>query len=261
MKLITKEIERAFKKHPLYSQENEGLDAEVVVKFFNPCGAETWLITEGNLQDDGDFLMYGYCYSGNDEMSDFGYITLSQLENKKLPLNIYTGETVGYLEIERDKWLPKNCTLESAMKSSKIPIPSYLKEKISNENLKNIMKENDFLTTNSLSHSIFMLKDGTMINGFIEGIRCIEHREVAESFITDIDRNNSNFWPTLHKRTGIIMVSPETNKILIMKDQELSKHQKEVISLSNDEWDIEEYCQENQEEQINEMELYEGEII
>lgn len=259
MKLITKEIERSFQKHPLYSQENEGLNAEVVVKFFNPCGAQTWLITEGNKQIDGDYLMFGYFYSGNENTGEFGYVTLSQLENIKTSLKIHTEKEIlnaGYLEIERDKWLPKNCTLKEAMECSKIPIPSYLiKEELSDETLKNIMKENDFLTTDSLSNSIFMLKDGTMINGFIEGIRCIEHREVAECFITSKNRNDPDFWPTLHEQTGIIMISPETNKILIMQDQELSKNQIDVISSSDEEWSIEEYCQNIQEEHTCEKEL------
>ena len=54
MLLMTKELEKAFETYPLYSQEEKGLDSEVVVKYFNPCGAGTWLITEGEKQEDGD---------------------------------------------------------------------------------------------------------------------------------------------------------------------------------------------------------------
>ena len=53
MKLMTKELEKKFEKYPLYSQEGKCDDAEVVVAYFNPCGAGTWLITEGEKQDDG----------------------------------------------------------------------------------------------------------------------------------------------------------------------------------------------------------------
>lgn len=47
MKLMTKDLETRFERFPLYSQESKGFDAYVVVKYFNPFGADTWLITEG----------------------------------------------------------------------------------------------------------------------------------------------------------------------------------------------------------------------
>ena len=46
MKLLTKEIISKFEKHPFHSQDGKGMDAEVLVKYFNPCGTGTWLITE-----------------------------------------------------------------------------------------------------------------------------------------------------------------------------------------------------------------------
>ena len=47
MALMTKELENKFKKYPLYSQDGKMEEAKVIVKYFNPCGAGTWLITEG----------------------------------------------------------------------------------------------------------------------------------------------------------------------------------------------------------------------
>lgn len=40
MKLLTKEIIKKFETHPLHSQDEKGFDAEVLVKYFNPCGSE-----------------------------------------------------------------------------------------------------------------------------------------------------------------------------------------------------------------------------
>lgn len=60
MKLITKKVEKDFMSHPLRSQDGRGFDAEVIVKYFNPCGAGTWLITEAEEQEDGDWLLFGY---------------------------------------------------------------------------------------------------------------------------------------------------------------------------------------------------------
>ena len=82
MLLMTKELEKQFVEYPLYSQEDKGMDSEVVVKYFNPCGIETWLITEGEKQEDGDWLFYGYC---NLFEWEWGYVTLSELESVQLP--------------------------------------------------------------------------------------------------------------------------------------------------------------------------------
>ena len=91
MKLMTKELEEKFKKYPLYSQDGKGNDAEIVVKYFNPYGRGTWLITEGEQQEDGDWLFFGYCHIF---CWEWGYVSLSELES------------VGY--IERDLSLKDN---------------------------------------------------------------------------------------------------------------------------------------------------------
>lgn len=85
MLLMTKELEKAFLEYPLYSQEDKGVESKVVVKYFNPCGAGTWLITEGEKQEDGDWLFYGYCHIFEWE---WGYVTLSELESVTLPFGL-----------------------------------------------------------------------------------------------------------------------------------------------------------------------------
>ncbi|MBR1531123.1 MAG: DUF2958 domain-containing protein [Eubacterium sp.] len=75
-------MEKAFENYPLYSQDGKGENATVVVKYFNPCGAGTWLITEGEKQPDGDWLLFGYCHIFEWE---WGYVLLSDLENVELP--------------------------------------------------------------------------------------------------------------------------------------------------------------------------------
>lgn len=83
MKLMTKELEEKFKKYPLYSQDGKGKDTEIVVKYFNPYGRGTWLITEGEQQENGDWLFFGYCHIF---CWEWGYVSLSELES------------VGYIE-------------------------------------------------------------------------------------------------------------------------------------------------------------------
>lgn len=88
MQLMTKEIASKLEGYPLGSQDGKGDNAEVVVKYFNPYGAGTWLITEGEQQADGDWLLFGYCHIFEWE---WGYVMLSELESVK-PLGMFTLE-------------------------------------------------------------------------------------------------------------------------------------------------------------------------
>lgn len=103
MKLMTKAIEKKFEKFPFYSQDGKGMDAEVLVKFFNPYGSGTGLITEASKQDDGDWMLFGYCHILDWE---WGYLMLSDILNTKvrvfgteLPLerDMYASGTVAEL--------------------------------------------------------------------------------------------------------------------------------------------------------------------
>lgn len=92
MQLLTKEIEKQFESHPLYSQEDKGEDAKVIVKFFNPYGRGTWLITEAQKQADGDWLMFGMCHIYEWE---WGYVSLNELKS----IHFFGDSKIG---IERD---------------------------------------------------------------------------------------------------------------------------------------------------------------
>ena len=96
MKLLTKEIEKKLLKNPYGSHDGEGYDAKVIVKFFNPCGAGTWLITEGEKLTNGDWELYGYCHIHEWE---WGSVLLSSLEK-------YRDPRFG-LGIERDRYAGK----------------------------------------------------------------------------------------------------------------------------------------------------------
>ena len=94
MKLLTQEIIRKLEKHPFGSQEGKLDDAEVLVKFFGG-GACTWLVTEGEQQEDGDWEFFGKVTLGYEW--EWGYFRLSELEKMKFP-------PFG-LGVERDMYL------------------------------------------------------------------------------------------------------------------------------------------------------------
>jgi hypothetical protein len=96
MKLLTKTVEKSLPE--LYSQEKNP-DPQVVLHFFNPCGAGDWWITEGGWEpDSSDFTFFGLCDLGMG-YPELGYVSLNELESVKGPFG---------LGIERDlHWAAK----------------------------------------------------------------------------------------------------------------------------------------------------------
>ena len=100
MELLTDKIKQRFEKYPLCSQENKGMNSTVIVKYFNPVGAGTWLITEAEKQADGDWLLFGYCHIF---CWEWGYVSLKELQALRLPFG---------LTVERDLYITDNATVK-----------------------------------------------------------------------------------------------------------------------------------------------------
>ena len=93
MNLLTKAIEARLLKNAAATRaaQEAGLpepDHKPVVKFFNPTGSQTWLITEMQL----DGTMFGLCDMGHG-CPELGYVLLSDLQSIRLRFG---------LRIERD---------------------------------------------------------------------------------------------------------------------------------------------------------------
>ncbi|MEG1554004.1 MAG: DUF2958 domain-containing protein [Rikenellaceae bacterium] len=95
MKLLTDKIELALRKNPLNSQDGKGIDTKLIVKYFNPIGSGTWLITEGEQLENGDWELFGLCYIFEWE---WGNVMLSELQSISFPFG---------LGIERDEFAEK----------------------------------------------------------------------------------------------------------------------------------------------------------
>jgi hypothetical protein len=92
MKLLTKTLEDRFKK--IGRQEDKGLNAVVVAKFFTPWTGWTWYATEY----DSDYQEFFGLVDGLE--AEMGYFALSDLESVTGP---------GGLRIERDLgWTEKS---------------------------------------------------------------------------------------------------------------------------------------------------------
>jgi hypothetical protein len=99
MKLLTKEILKAFKKQGNTSQMDPK-DIKIVAKFFNPAGAGTWYATE---YDETERIFFGFVSLFNDFNDELGSFSLDELEEYTGPLGI---------GIERDRYFGEHYLVE-----------------------------------------------------------------------------------------------------------------------------------------------------
>jgi len=102
MKLLTKEIEKKLPK--LYSQDGKDpKEVKIIAKFFTPDAHLSFYATEGEKQENGDYLFFGLTESFEKKL---GYFTLRQLESIKGKLG---------LPVEVDRWFGFDKTLAEVM--------------------------------------------------------------------------------------------------------------------------------------------------
>jgi hypothetical protein len=86
MQLLTDAIKKILPA--LYStEETPCADKEIIVRFFNPMGNQSWEIAEGSEQEDGDWLLFGLCDLGFG-MAEWGYVTLNELQSVQAGLGL-----------------------------------------------------------------------------------------------------------------------------------------------------------------------------
>ncbi|MBM7598118.1 hypothetical protein JOC34_000475 [Virgibacillus halotolerans] len=82
--------------------------------------------------------------------------------------------------------------------------------------------------TNNIHEGIWILTDGSMIDGVYDmGKRSEEHR-MMESF-TDIDRYDDSFWDVVVKEYSLVMIIPETQCILVKPWQTVTQEQQSIM--------------------------------
>ena len=85
MQLITNEIRKQLEANYLETQAAEtserNFDPRPVVKLFNPCGAQTWLITE---IEPGTNNAFGLCDMGMGS-PELGYVSITELAELEIP--------------------------------------------------------------------------------------------------------------------------------------------------------------------------------
>jgi hypothetical protein len=93
---MTKALINKLAKLPkLYANDGKPAgEVPVAVKFFNPYGAGSWYITEGEAVEGGDMMLFGLCVIHGPEL---GYVLLSELVN-------FRARGIGCLYLEVDKY-------------------------------------------------------------------------------------------------------------------------------------------------------------
>ena len=77
MTIMNSELEKELENYPLGSQDGLGFQSKVVAKLANPFGVGTWLIVEGEKDEEGIWTLFGYCHLKEWE---WGYVILDDLE-------------------------------------------------------------------------------------------------------------------------------------------------------------------------------------
>lgn len=113
MGLLTKEIEDALERYPLYSQDGKGRKAKIVCKFYLPGTAWTWYVLEGSRTEIDEaaandakikagptWQLFGITCNEHDPHGEYGYFLLAELEAiaVKVPVLDEAGGVLCYIE-------------------------------------------------------------------------------------------------------------------------------------------------------------------
>ena len=104
MKLITKEILKRLPKLGDTAEKNSS-EVKVPLKLFNPCGGESWFITEYDPESE---IAFGYVTGV--QFPELGYISIKELKSIRLKWG---------LTIERDMHWNMKTTLKEVMDGEK----------------------------------------------------------------------------------------------------------------------------------------------
>lgn len=77
------------------------------------------------------------------------------------------------------------------------------------------LQDGEIELTDNPWEAIYIMRDGSLISGnFSYGSRGDDHR-IIEYIFDDINRYSKGFWDQMFKRTGMIMLIPETMQALV----------------------------------------------
>lgn len=104
--------------------------------------------------------------------------------------------------------------------------------------------ESGIQLTDHLSTAMYLLPDGSMIDGEFDGpYRGQDHRAIFAAVDNYPDyyevSNPGELWDRLHKEYKLVRLVPESNTALIKNHQRLTEEQKQI--LANSSYEIEKY--------------------
>lgn len=104
---------------------------------------------------------------------------------------------------------------------------------LSDDEILNRFDEAGIELTTDPFEAIYLLRNGKLISGgFYNGIRSEDHI-CAQYLFNDIDRYTPDFWEKMMKRTGMVVLIPETEQAVMLKSQVLTTPQQKVLKQLN----------------------------
>ena len=98
-----------------------------------------------------------------------------------------------------------------------------------------IADEDEGTFTNNIDEAIFILSDGSLVNGeFYDGDRTLDHNCIKSRFEPETS------WKQLHDTYNLIRLVPETRTALVSGGQVVPENIKNMLNFSN--YEIEVYC-------------------
>lgn len=88
--------------------------------------------------------------------------------------------------------------------------------------------EEGYSLTNNIHNGIWILPDGSLIDGIFDmGLRSEDHR-MMESFV-NIDRYDDDFWDEVVNNFNLVMIVPESKIILIKPWQHITEAHQNIM--------------------------------
>ena len=105
MELMTEELRAEL----LGNWDQPDSETSPALKIFNPAGAATWLIH--SMDPKNEDILFGLCDLGMG-FPELGYVSLSELQEVRIPLPAMPGVTQEHLGLERDLYFEPQKTME-----------------------------------------------------------------------------------------------------------------------------------------------------
>lgn len=102
---------------------------------------------------------------------------------------------------------------------------------LSDRDIVDRFEDEGFSTTNNPRDALYVLRDGTLIDGFYGTDTRMEDHRMVEVLFDDMDRYTDGFWEEMYDRTKMVQLIPETKTAIVFSNStnDITEKQKKII--------------------------------